>query len=440
MKLAWIVLSLAVAPTVAHASAPFHVENASSEALVWKSSSELDVREFDVRNPPTLVFDSWSEISKCSLDGSPCTQRTALSIQHAQPHVRVFNLQLVMKSGTTQAFKIELFEKLGDGFRIVGRSQLKKNILFGYDDLLMMLSPKGEVLYYFRTPFFVSDFKQHLVDGRIFYSYFHHQTGNLMLNVEGNRVVLDEHFKIVDTPDVIVDGHEFVILGPRHYLFSSYDGMTASNGKCKIDQNILEWKDGREVSRAHLNTFALAFGASPHLVQFHGHECEAVGHFNSIQVIDDDHWILETHARVFEYDRKTQQPTWILGGKLDQFKIGDAASARLWHCARWDDQKKELTVFDNGIHFPDTPAGVRVFKLDLASKSVLSRRFIPVAKGVSEYGGCAWKDGDSFSVTMGEHKTEYDFIETRDGSIDMAVRVWPRGAPYNYRVNLTIVP
>ena len=80
------------------------------------------------------------------------------------------------------------------------------------------------------------DFKKHVVDGKTYYSY-HGQNDNfdnygLVGYAPGERVILDENFNevkritaeesAVTTKGQGVDGHDFYMFDPNHYIVSVY--------------------------------------------------------------------------------------------------------------------------------------------------------------------------------------------------------------------------
>ncbi len=130
-------------------------------------------------------------------------------------------------------------------FTVNGSTDLPGNFFlsFVYSRNLIMLDGRGNVVWSKHeeqpskddhTGFW--DFKKHVIDGKTYYSYHDQIAGYDNFNFEGfapgDRVLLDENFNEIkrirfeesDTveKDHPLDGHDFLMIDPDHYILSGY--------------------------------------------------------------------------------------------------------------------------------------------------------------------------------------------------------------------------
>ena len=137
-------------------------------------------------------------------------------------------------------------------FSVEGDSGLPGNFFlsFVYTRNLIMLDGKGNIVWSkheeqpeegLHTGLW--DFKKHVIGGKTYYSY-HDQIASydgygLEGYAPGERVIMDENFNEIkritfEESDVVkkgdpLDGHDFLMIGPDHYILSGYIKDTVYN-------------------------------------------------------------------------------------------------------------------------------------------------------------------------------------------------------------------
>ena len=239
---------------------------------------------------------------------------------------------------------------------------------------------------------------------------------------------------MIETPDFLTDLHEFEYLGPKHYLYLSYDVKDRADGSCMIDQSVIEKKDGRILKRFDVSEY-LQSGHSlggNHRVAFRGRECDEVAHINSVQLIGATTWLIGLgRGTIVAWDRVAKKPIWIFGQYGSQFKIDPHVALRQTHTPRFFKEEGRLVVFENG----EPPIDVRIidFKLDLKSKRVVTSKVLTVEGLQSVHSGSVEARQSVYSIGAGSReKGDWDFLEYDGGRRTFAMRFTK--ASRSYRV------
>ncbi len=130
-------------------------------------------------------------------------------------------------------------------YTVTGETDLEGNFFlsFVYTKNIIMLDGKGNVVWYkhgespengVNTGYW--DFKKHIVDGKVYYSYHDQNASYDKYGLEGyapgERVIMDSEFREVkritfEESDVVyrghpLDGHDFLLIDLDHYIMSGY--------------------------------------------------------------------------------------------------------------------------------------------------------------------------------------------------------------------------
>ena len=246
------------------------------------------------------------------------------------------------------------------------------------------------------------DLKKHVVDGVTYYSY-HDQTGaydGYGLNgfAPGERVLLDDQFREIkritfeESPVTEkghpLDGHDFLMITPDHYILSGYVKDTVYNvpghpeGSSvvysylqEVDNGSVVW-DWKSIDYPELydltvtdaadtaNDFANAQTDVPDYV-----------HFNAMRLDDEGHLICSfRHLNtILCLDRTTQenQILWKLSGDGDEFGLAQEEKTSCQHYVTVDGDT--LTVFDNNNRGKQTR--VTAYRLDTGNKTAEAETF-----------------------------------------------------------------
>ena len=221
------------------------------------------------------------------------------------------------------------------------------------------------------------DFKKHEVDGKTFYSY-HDQTGaydnyGMLGYAPGERVILDADFNEVkritfETSDVTekgdpLDGHDFLMIGPDHYILSGYLKDTVYNvpgfpdGSSVLYSYLQEVKDGevvwdwKSIDYPELYELTILDGSET-ASDYANVETDVPDyvHFNSMRIDKDGNLICSfrhlSSVLCLDRSQRENQTLWILSGKGDMFGLNEAEKSSCQHYATLDGNY--LTLFDNG--------------------------------------------------------------------------------------------
>jgi len=257
---------------------------------------------------------------------------------------------------------------------------------FPFSRNLMVLDGKGSIIWEKYEPFANPDqpgafwdFKQHVVDGEVYYSY-HDNTGTydnygLTGYGPGERVILDKDFNEVkritfEASDAVpkgfpLDGHDFLLIDLEHYILNGYIKDTVYNipgyesgsevvysylQEVKNGEVVWEWKsiDYPELygmiaidsySQTGADDFANEKVAAPDYIHFNSMDLDANG--NLICSFRHIHSIL-----CLDRSASENQIKWTLSGIADEFGLSAIQKCSAQHTAYVDGNY--ITVFDNG--------------------------------------------------------------------------------------------
>ena len=238
---------------------------------------------------------------------------------------------------------------------------------FVYLRLIEKMDNNGHILYYRYDPLPEEDcntsksigwwdFKKHIIDGTVYYSYHASNTKfhdwSFSGYNPGMRIVTDEHYNPIDTLQLLpsrdgfvsegdpIDGHDFYLIDRRHYIMSAYihrDGVYAAY--------LQEVKDG-EVAFDWWSTDLPEMNAplDPCFAKSAGDDYV---HFNSIDVMPDGNWLCSFRhiSTIAKIDRmgETGHLLWSIRGT----DLEDGADFHGQHCARWHENDSTITLFNN---------------------------------------------------------------------------------------------
>lgn len=269
-------------------------------------------------------------------------------------------------------------------FSVSGKTDLPGNFFlsFVFSRNLIMLDGKGEIVWSKHedgnplNPTGWWDFKKHVIGGRTYYSY-HDQTGaydNYGMEgfAPGERVILDSNFKEIkritfEKSDTVekghpLDGHDFLMIDPDHYIMSGYikkrvynvpgypDGSSVVFSYLQeVDRGEVVWEfrsidypelygytvtDASETANDYANTKTDA----PDYMHFNAMRLDAGGnlvcsfrHICSIMCLDRS--------------KKQDQIRWKLSGAGDDFGLTDEQKTSCQHYVTVDGDY--ITVFNN---------------------------------------------------------------------------------------------
>ena len=288
--------------------------------------------------------------------------------------------------------------------KVEGETGLPGNFFlsFVYSRNLIMLDGKGNIVWSkheeqptkdVTTGFW--DFKKHDVDGEIYYSYhdqnYRFDNYDLLGYAPGERVILDKDFNEVKRITMEksyvtdkgqgVDGHDFLMIDPDHYILSCYVKENVKNvpgypdGTNVIYSYLQEVKGGEVVwdfkSIDYPELYDLiATEATPTANDFANEQVDApdILYFNAMRLDDDGNLICSFRhldsILCLDRTKNTDQIKWKLSGKDDEFGLTELQKTSGQHYVTVDGNR--IMVFNNNNR--DQQTEIRTYVLDMDKK------------------------------------------------------------------------
>ena len=270
-------------------------------------------------------------------------------------------------------------------FTVEGQTDLEGNffISFVYTKNIIMLDGKGNVVWskHEDTPsdgpqLGYWDFKKHIIDGKVYYSYHDQNPNGDKLGIEGfapgERVILDSDFKEVkritmEQSDTVekghyLDGHDFLLIDLDHYIMSTYLKTRVYNipeypqGSNVIYSYLQEVQNGevlwdwKSIDYPELYSLTVTDAVAT-ANDFANEKVDAPDyvHFNAMRLKDDGTLVCSfRHLNtIMGLDRTTEtdQILWKLSGKADEFGLTDEQKTSSQHYVTVDGDT--IRAFDN---------------------------------------------------------------------------------------------
>ena len=277
------------------------------------------------------------------------------------------------------SFLINTYPGKAPGFQSEGLAELPGDfyLSFIYQPLIMKVDNAGRLLYYRFEPTDYNgtfkelgcwDFKKHVFDGKIYYSYHapDWKFGSKATTgyVPGMRILMDDHYNPIDTIHALasrdgylpegspLDGHDFYFFSPTHWIASaSYVEREFVYGTKRAVAYLQEVDNGKVVfdwwSTDHSELEKMgspAFDTSYDYV-----------HFNSIDVLPDGDWLVSFRAlsSIAVINHNYGAIKWIQNGEVfSQLPWGYSGQ----HYVRYHEigGKPYITLFNNGNNLQNT--------------------------------------------------------------------------------------
>ena len=238
---------------------------------------------------------------------------------------------------------------------------------FIYLRLIEKMDNSGNIVYYRFDPLPEEDcnttksigwwdFKKHVIDGAVYYSY--HASDPNFKNWgfsgynPGMRVITDDHYNPIDTLHLLpsrdgyvktgdpIDGHDFYMIDRKHYIMSAYilrgSVYAAYLQEVKDGKVIFDWwsTDHVEMNAPLDKIFEQTAGAD-------------YVHFNSIDILPDGNWLCSFRhiSSIVKIDRAggTGNVLWSLRGA----NLENGADFHGQHYVRWHESDNTITLFNN---------------------------------------------------------------------------------------------
>ena len=270
-------------------------------------------------------------------------------------------------------------------YDVEGETDLEGNffISFVYTKNIIMLDGKGNVVWSkhedapgdgVQTGYW--DFKKHVIDGKVYYSYHDQDSKNDKFGLPGfapgERVIMDSKFREIkrisfEKSDIVekghpLDGHDFLLIDLDHYIMSGYLKERVYNipgypdGSNVIYSYLQEVKDGKVVwdwrSIDYPELYSLTVtDATPTANDFANEQVDAPDyvHFNAMRLNDAGDLVCSfRHLNTIlclDRTKDTDQIKWKLSGNADEFGLSADQKTSSQHYVTVDGNA--ISAFDN---------------------------------------------------------------------------------------------
>lgn len=306
------------------------------------------------------------------------------------------------------------------------------------------------------------DFKRTDCGSETYYSY-HDQTGEyenygLEGYAPGERVILNKNLEeigritlikteTVNTGDPL-DGHDFILISPKHYICSSYIKTKVDNvpgftdGSVVVYAYLQEVEDNKVIwewkSIDHPELYDLTVtDADANADDFANENTKAPDyvHFNSMRIDSDDNLICSFRHidTIMKINRTTGEIMWKLSGKGDEFGLTEEQKTSGQHYAV-PNADGYITAFDNGNARKSTR--IVAYKIDENTKELLDFKEYATADKFSRACGSAQHIKDEiFVIGWGAAMKDTQCMTVYDFAQDKALMTitLETGEPITYR-------
>lgn len=421
------IISLVSASAVA-STLPFVLIN-SDQGLVefTRENNTVLLKEWNTFSAPWLVLQG--PFSRCTWAGKPCSgTKWRLDLPSGVPTESntIFTLRLEEK-GKTESYDIRLVRKDFPWFRTQGSSVLSEPIIFSSSSLtsqkercdLVILDPKGKILFHRQLEKICIDFRPHLVSGERFYSYQEVSRAFVLGGTVGPRVILNENLEPVRTIDHNFDGHEFHMIAEDHWLSVEVQLDRLRNGLVYLNKRIRERKAGKIIFDWGVSDFIEQTGteAMLHSTVLHKDSESVLNlmHVNSVYSLKDSILVGLGTNGICHLSRVRRTCDWILGGASDQFKLTLLQHPIFQHSAALIGSKLYLFSNYTAPMLLQQTSRVLVYDLDVNARKVKSFTVLRSAKEQTYLMGSLQLKGEVLSIGTGLRiHPGADFIEQKN--------------------------
>ncbi len=345
-------------------------------------------------------------------------------------------------------------------YTVTGETDLEGNFFlsFVYTKNIIMLDGKGNVVWYkhgespengVNTGYW--DFKKHIVDGKVYYSYHDQNASYDKYGLEGyapgERVIMDSEFREVkritfEESDVVyrghpLDGHDFLLIDLDHYIMSGYirdrvyniPGYEQGSNVIysylqEVDHGQVVW-DWRSIDYQELYSLTVT-DATPTANDFANQQVDAPDyvHFNAMRLNDDGDLVCSfRHLNTILFLDRTMgrdtndQIRMKLSGNGDMFGLTDDMKTSSQHYVTVDGDS--VMAFDN--HNITGRTRVVQYDLDYANMEVTDFREYRIDGKFSSACGSAQRIHDNvFALGWGHASNDsvcfcvYDFDQDKE--------------------------
>lgn len=295
--------------------------------------------------------------------------------------------------------------------------------------VLAILDQNGNVIKEKTTTLRVENFQKWNINGITYYTYF--QTDGVytldgVATEEGYDYICDSNlnqssrvsllpFEGTDTTgDDKLDVHEFILLGPNHYMAISDrvespanipDSLNPSPTARVIACMIQEVNNGQVVFQWDGTTYPEFYGSSVENNDFSDSvDVQDYMHMNSLCIDPSDNNIICSFRNlneIIKINRTTGAIMWRLGGNNSDFALTSDEMFLRQHYARFTDDNQTLMFIDNGQISIRPYSRILEFQLDQTAKTVTGFSAYTVPDNFIQYAGSVKKENGYYFIGAG---------------------------------------
>ncbi len=397
------------------------------------STNEIELLEYREARPPEVTVTCAGKVEYCKLDDLACSKVIQLKLKAGATSSQKNKLEFQCEGSEPESVTLNLLGKRFPSFELSGSSTVNANFILSPETIgphnvnlvegdgnLLILGPKGQIVFYRSLPFPATDFRVHHIHGKIFYSYQQTKEGSINLSSSGVRYILNSDFEVIKKLPMQTDIHEFLLLSLDDYFVMEYSTKKDRSGVCYVDPIIRHFKNGKkifELGAKELLSWGI-IGGSHYQIEYKGHECKQPVHTNSLQLIDSQHLFISTAYSFLLFNLETRKVEWIFGGTDTQFPWPSKYNYFFAHTAFWDSKSHELSFFVNRLSGVAESSKFLKVKLDIKNRKLLDFSILADNFGQSTgMGSGQLLENGAVSLGLGikAQNSDPDILEVLDG-------------------------
>lgn len=333
----------------------------------------VNLRTLTVEFPTQFKIDNFNQFNNLTIDGKVVSNGVCALQIDAISHTRHIDVCYTVDGKQHQIVLNTLHKNIPE-IRASGKATSAGDfyLSYVYQRLIEKVDNNGRLLYYRLEPQQEIettstgwwDFKKHHADdGKIYYSYHAPDEKYASWSFNGfnpgKRVIMDESYNIIkevqlETANGVdkgfpIDGHDFYMYNPDHYIMSSYLKRQTSEGKEVYAAYLQEVSNGSVVfDWWSIDHSEMEKWVDPVFQPQDGSDLEDYVHFNSIDMLPDGNWLCSFRhvSSILKIDRqgKTGNILWRVAGADNDGTYAFHGQ----HCVRYQQKDNTITLFNNG--------------------------------------------------------------------------------------------
>jgi arylsulfate sulfotransferase len=289
---------------------------------------------------------------------------------------------------------------------------------------LLKLNYSGGIIKQVNLNVSVFNFRRWTINDKIYYTYCQYDYSTMPTLtgwIAGSIMITDSALNIIDSVHLVghaghdsrLDGHDFLLLGPNHYIAETYYQEQVNNipdsvphiANCNIMAPLIqEVNNGNVVFEWNASNYPEFYAASVQGNDFTSTDLQDYMHMNAITIDPVDNNLIISFRQtdqIIKINRTSGAIMWRLGGASSDFPITADEQFLRQHDVSLTSYHS-LMMVDNGLAGVRAYTRISEFVLDEANKTITSFKttLLPDSAFIS-YMGSAQKIGDTYFIGGG---------------------------------------